>query len=775
VKLSEKKRLTKGGLISSLSMLALTGYLSAAVSLFLLETDFVLDNITTIGSVFALSMVLTISVLLLIVSRFSQHDAAKDQEYDAIRDIFINTSPLIMNIWNEDIQLVSTSKQAVKMFNLSSIQQYIERFDDLSPQYQPCGAPSAQKAIDYVKEAFDTGYVAFNWMHQNLAGDPLPTEVILERFERSGTRYVAAFTIDLRSMMAMHEEEIAAIEEINHAKTMFIANMSHEIRTPMNSILGYSELALDEVLSPSTREYLKRIVTNSKWLVNIVNDILDISKIEAGQLRLESIPFDISDIADQCMYLMQPLALDKGLSISFNVESPKKHTDKQLIGDPTKISQICVNLMSNAVKFTDSGAVTASITIDEITDSSCLFNFEFKDSGIGMTTEQISRIFEPFMQADSSTTRKYGGTGLGLAITRRLIVAMGGTLYVDSVPDIGSNFSFKIRFELCDRKPAINGEEKVADRPNYSKGSVLVVDDNDMNIGVLCDHLKRVGLQATTAVNGREAIDIVEKRMADGKRPFDLIFMDIHMPIMDGKEAASIISNFQLGTPIVAITAETMAITESDPYKEFGMSGYLNKPFTTQNFWRCLIKYLGPSDDVMQEMPTIDDSLQQKLQILFFKGNQNTVENIVAATNEKNIKEAYRLAHTLKSSARLISKTELGNLAQELEHVLVKNDTPSEELLASLSENLRSTLDELTLVVSEENAKVSIGMDVETLISELETLLRQSNIESQNLVESLSILRKSGTEALVDKLIEQIETFEFRSATTTLEKIKALL
>ena len=774
MKLSGKKRLTKRGLIISLIILALTGYMTAAGSLFLFEAYFALQHITTVVSIFALSLIITIGVLVVIVSRFVQYDAAKDQEYDAIQDIFINTSPVLMNIWNEDIQLVSTSRQAIKMFGVSSVQQYAERFADLSPKYQPCGTLSVQKASEYIKKAFDTGYSSFDWMHQTLSGEPLPTEVILERFERNGRLYVAAFTIDLRAMKASHDKEIAAIEEVNHAKTMFIANMSHEIRTPMNSILGYSELALEEVIPATTREYLKRIVTNSKWLVNIVNDVLDVSKIEAGQLKLESIPFDISDIADQCMYLLQPLALDKGLAISYNVESPKEHTTKQLVGDPTKIKQICVNLLSNAVKFTDAGAITASITIEEINDGNCILNFEFKDSGIGMTNEQIARIFEPFMQADSSTTRKYGGTGLGLAITRRLIEAMGGTLHVESAPGIGSNFSFQIQFKLCNRK-ASNGEIPIVDKPVFSRGTVLIVDDNDMNVGVICEHLGRVGLQTIIATNGKEAVDIIKKRMAGGQRPFDLIFMDIHMPVMDGKEAATIISNLQLGTPIVAITAETMALTEDEPYKEFGMNDYLNKPFTTQELWRCLIKYLGPSDDIMLEPNGADDPLQQKLQLLFLKGNQNTVENIAAAISANDIKEAHRLAHTLKSSSRLIGKTELGNIAQEVEHLLSKNKLPSEELLAELSDKLRDTLDELSPLLNVEKVKVAMVMDIETLLDKLETLLRQSNIESQNLVESLAILKKHGTEMLVDELIEQIESFKFRNAVSTLEKVKKLL
>ena len=771
----DKKHLTKRGLIISLSILALTGYMTAAGSVFLFEFNFAMQNITTVVSIFTLSLIITIGVLLLIVSRFSQHDAAKDQEYDAIRDIFINTSPVLMNIWNEDIQLVSTSKRATKMFGVSNPREYVDRFADLSPEYQPCGTPSMQKATEFVKKAFETGYTSFYWMHQTLDGDPLPTEVILERFERGGKPYVAAFTIDMSSVKASHDKEIAAIEEVNRAKTMFIANMSHEIRTPMNSILGYSELALDEVIPPTTREYLKRIITNSKWLVNIVNDVLDVSKIEAGQLELENIPFDISDIADQCMYLLQPLAQDKGLAISFNVESPKERTAKQLVGDPTKINQICVNLLSNAVKFTDAGAVTASISVAEINDDSCLLSFVFRDSGIGMNNEQIARIFEPFMQADSSTTRKYGGTGLGLAITRRLIEAMGGELHVESAPGIGSTFTFQIRLQLCDRKTIHNGEAEIVDRPVFSRGVVLVVDDNDMNVGVICEHLGRVGLQTVVATNGKEAVDIVKKRMAGGQRPFDLIFMDIHMPVMDGKEAAAIITNLRLGTPIVAITAETMALTEEEPYKEFGMPGYLNKPFTTQELWRCLTKYLGPGDNAVPDFPSADDPLQQKLQLLFLKGNQNTVENIVAAIKAQDIKEAHRLAHTLKSSSRLIGKTELGNIAQQVEHLLGENNTPSDELLAKLSAKLRITLDDLAPVLAVEKVKVAMVMDIETLLDRLETLLRQSNIESQNLVESLTILKKRGTEALVDELIEQIESFSFRKAVTTLEKVKELL
>ena len=378
------------------------------------------------------------------------------------------------------------------------------------------------------------------------------------------------------------------------AKSAFIANTSHEIRTPMNSILGYSELALDDSVSGTTREYLINIIRNTKWLLNIINDIMDISNIESGMLQIDSVPFDINNVLNHCQFVVAPNAIAKNIVLHFYAEPP---VGKKLVGDPSKLIQICMKILSNAIKFTDYGAVKCAVSILESTDNECTLKFEIRDSGIGMSEEQLTRLSEPFAQADTSITRKYTGVGLGLAITKRLVEAMGGELSVESALGIGSKFFFVLTFPVVDEDDAKKSDREITSdkhrlvsKPQFEKKEVLVVEDNEMNQGVICENLRRVGLKPIVACNGQQAVEMVRIRIQNNEPLYSLIFMDIHMPEMDGLEAASIISGWNTGIPIVTMTANVLTIAE-ETYKKCGMEGYISKPFTAQDLWRILLTY----------------------------------------------------------------------------------------------------------------------------------------------------------------------------------------
>jgi signal transduction histidine kinase len=285
---------------------------------------------------------------------------------------------------------------------------------------------------------------------------------------------------------AVQDAEAASI-----AKSAFLANMSHEIRTPMNSIVGFSELALDNVIPPKIREYLSKIMKNAEWLLQIINDILDISKIESGKMELENIPFDLYNLFDSCRTMIMPKAVEKGLVLHFYAEPS---IGKKLLGDPTRLRQVLLNLLSNAIKFTNTGIIKLSSSVKGFTNENVTIHFEVKDSGIGMTREQIDKIFEPFMQAEAGTTRKYGGTGLGLAISKNIIVLMGGKIMVESTPNVGSTFSFNINFNTIDTSEEVSTYEIMindAGKPIFS-GDVLLCEDNKMNQQVICEHFERV-------------------------------------------------------------------------------------------------------------------------------------------------------------------------------------------------------------------------------------------------------------------------------------------
>jgi len=389
--------------------------------------------------------------------------------------------------------------------------------------------------------------------------------------------------------ITLRKEAEKAIQLASDTKTAFIANMSHEIRTPMNSIVGFSELAMDDAL-PETQVYLGRILENAKWLLQIIDSILDISKIESGKMELDHIPFDPADLFVQCKNLILPRALEKNLKLDFHNEDIGD--GKLPLGDPVRLRQVLTNIIHNAVKFTESGTIKVLSTEKRTIGNKKTIYWEVTDPGIGMSEEQIKKISEPFMQADSSITRKYGGTGLGIPIVMNMLRIMGGELNIVSFPGVGSKFSFELTFDTIDAKDIINQTDSdTVERPHFS-GEILICEDNFINQMVIIENLERIGLSCIAANDGQSGIELVAERMEGGRKPFDLILMDIHMPVIDGIEAANTIIQMGCTTPIVALTANVMP-DDRKTYRKAGMIDCLGKPFNAEELWDILRKYLG--------------------------------------------------------------------------------------------------------------------------------------------------------------------------------------
>ena len=577
-------------------------------------------------------------------------------------------------------------------------------------------------------------------------------------------------SINDRSAKKAYEDEMRKAMDASiaasAAKTTFLANMSHEIRTPMNSIIGFSELAMDDNISPKTKDHLCKIIENSTWLLQIINDILDISKIESGKMELESIPFDVHNIIARCQSVILPIASEKGLDLCVYVEPP---IGKSLLGDPVRLYQALMNLLSNAVKFTKAGAVKLSSLIKTSDDNSMTIYFEVTDNGIGMSPDQMENIFDPFIQADSSTTRNYGGTGLGLAITKNIVELMGGELAVTSELGAGSTFSFELTFKTIDASDNVPGHTEIntVKKPLFD-GLVLICEDNHMNQQVICEHLARVGLRTEIAENGKIGVDMVWERIKKGEKPFDLILMDMFMPVMSGIEAASTITALNTGTPIVAITANILT-SELENYKKNGMSDCVGKPFTSQELWRCLLKYLTPVSvsSVNEFEENKDTDFLIKLKTNFVKNNQTKYVEISEAIHKGNITLAHRLTHTLKTNAGLIGKTGLKNTAAEVEALLKYETIPTAREMDSLKIEINAALTDLMPLLDKVTEHKNLTVEqTRTLFEKLEPMLENINPECQNLLDEIRAV--SGTE----ELARQIEDYDFESAVRTLAEIK---
>ena len=525
--------------------------------------------------------------------------ASRFAEAEERTQIMLDATPLCCNFWDEHGNNVDCNAEAPRLFELSSKQEYLDRFSELSPEFQPGGVPSADFALQRIREAFDKGWVRFEWMHQKVDGEPIPAEITLVRVRRRNHFIVAGYTRDLREQKAILAEMQRTQDALRlardlaeknaKAKSEFLANMSHEIRTPMNAILGMSHLLGGTELTEKQRGYLEQAEHSANLLLRIINDILDFSKIEAGRMEMERIPFSVPGLIANTRKMLAPQAEAKGVALSVNVAAD---IPDQVYGDPIRLEQVLLNLANNAVKFTDSGNVAITAGLQEGLPGKVKMLFSVKDSGIGMTGEQVAGLFTPFTQADTSTTRKYGGTGLGLAISRSLVELMDGTIWCESAPGEGSTFYFTVLFDAVDGDAAMPEAKDTAeehaddDFADIAGLTVLLAEDNEINQMIAMELLAGKNVAVEAVDTGLKAVEALEQK------EYDLVLMDIQMPEMDGLTAAKIIraKDKFADLPIIAMTAHAMT-GDREASLNVGMNDHITKPIDPALLYAALRRW----------------------------------------------------------------------------------------------------------------------------------------------------------------------------------------